>query len=191
MPYDPKIHRGRLSRLAPEFYRGRAFVHWTMTLERRATGWLDPLHHAMMREWMCHALGRHALVCPAYCLMPDHVHFLWLGWSESSDQKRAIALFREAWNLELLRGGRELQRQAYDEVLREAQRDRGAFGTVANYIFENPVRAGLVEDWRSYFFLGALVPGYPKMDPRDENFWERFWRIYGRLADGPKDDASE
>lgn len=107
-----------------------------MTLERRATGWLDPLHHAMMREWMCHALGRHALVCPAYCLMPDHVHFLWLGWSESSDQKRAIALFREAWNLELLRGGRELQRQAYDEVLREAQRDRGAFGTVANYIFE-------------------------------------------------------
>ena len=162
-----------------------------MTLERRATGWLDPLHHAMMREWMCHALGRHALVCPAYCLMPDHVRFLWLGWSESSDQKRAIALFREAWNLELLRGGREWQRQAYDEVLREAQRDRGAFGTVANYIFENPVRAGLVEDWRSYFFLGALVPGYPKMDPRDENFLERFWRIYGRLADGPTDDASE
>lgn len=91
--------------------------------------------------------------------MPDHVHFLWLGWSESSDQKRAIALFREAWNLELLRGGRELQRQAYDEVLREAQRDRGAFGTVANYIFENPVRAGLVEDWRSYFFSWCARTG--------------------------------
>jgi REP element-mobilizing transposase RayT len=116
--------------------------------------------------------------------MPDHAHFLWIGWSESSDQKQGMALFRGAWNRELRRGGHELQRQAYDEVLSEEQRERGAFGAVANYVFENPVRAGLTEDWRSNPFLGALVPGYPDLDPRVDDFWERWWLIYGRMAEG-------
>ena len=149
-----------------------------MTVEQRATGWLDELHHAKLRLSLCHALARHTLLCPAYCLMPDHAHFLWLGGNEASEQRRAVALFREAWNDTLRRDGGELQRQAYDAVLRPDQRERGAFGAMAHYIFENPVRAGLVAEWRSYPFLGALVPGYPKMDPRDGVFWDRFWRIY-------------
>lgn len=60
---------------------------------------------------MCHALGRNAVICPAYCLMPDRSHLLCLGWCEASDQKRAIALFREAWNRGLRQAGRELQLQ--------------------------------------------------------------------------------
>ena len=183
MPFDPKRHTGRLSRLAPENYRGRAFVHWSMAIEQRATGWLDPLHHAKLREGLCHALGRYGVLCPAYCLMPDHAHFLWVGWCESSDQKRAMALFRGAWNRELGRGGHELQRQAYDKVSGEEQRDHGAFVAVAHYVLANPSRAGLAEDWRAYPFIGALVPGYPNMDPRDDDFWERFWRIYERVSE--------
>ncbi len=154
-----------------------------MALERRATGWLDPLHHARQREWLCHALTRHHLACPAYCLMPDHAQFLWLGTTATSDQKRAAALFREAWNRELRQGGHSLQRQAHDHVLRDHEREHGAFGTVANYVFENPVRAGLVTEWHAYPYLGALVPGYPDLDPRDEDFWDRFWRIYAKLVE--------
>jgi putative transposase len=154
-----------------------------MTLEKRATGWLDPLHHARLREFLCHALARHRLVCAAHCLMPDHAHFLWLGLAASSDQRLAAALFREVWNGELRQGSRALQRQPHDHVLRERERERGAFGTVANYVCENPVRAGLVDAWRDYPYLGALVPGYPDLDPRDEDYWDRFWRIYKKLAE--------
>ncbi|MBI5772039.1 MAG: hypothetical protein HZA93_29970 [Verrucomicrobia bacterium] len=151
-----------------------------MTLERRATGWLDPLHHARLREGLCHALARHYLVCPAYCLMPDHAHFLWLGIAPASDQRLAARLFRETWNHALRPGGRALQRQPHDHVLRDREREHGAFGIVANYVFENPVRAGLVAEWRAHPYLGALVPGYPDLDPRDEDYWERFWRIYAQ-----------
>ena len=183
MPYESPRHTGRLPRLDAAFYRGRVFVHWSMTVEQRAEGWLDALHHARLREWLCHALGRHQLLCPAYCLMPDHAHFLWVGWSEASNQKLAAALFRKAWNAGLRDRGRKLQRQPHDHLLREHERERGAFGAVANYVFENPVRAGLAADWRSHAFLGALAPGYPDLDPRDEDFWERFWRIYAKLAE--------
>ena len=153
-----------------------------MALEGRATGWLDPLHHAQVREWLCHALSRYGLLRPAYCLMPDHAHFLWVGLRATSDQKQAAMLFRKVWNRELRRGNRELQRQPHDHVLREPERERGAFRAVANYIFENPVRAELAVEWRTYPYLGAVAPGYPELDPRDEDFWERFWRIYAGLA---------
>lgn len=56
-------------------------------------------------------------------------------------------------------------RQGYDTVLREADREKGAFSELADYIWHNPVRAGLVEDWLRWPFLGCLLPGYPKLDP--------------------------
>ncbi len=157
-----------------------------MAVERRATGWLDARLHAELREGLCHSLGRYELVCPVYCLMPDHAHFLWLGTSDSSEQKRGAALLRTCWNRALRTQGLELQRQPFDHVLREDERERGALRAVAQYILENPVRAGLVAAWREYLCLGALVPGYPDMDPRSEDFWERFWRIYEKLAEGEK-----
>ncbi len=84
-----------------------------------------------------------------------------------------------------------MQRQAFDHVLREEERARGAFGAVAHYVFENPVRARLAEDWKGYPYLGALLPGYPNLDPCQSDFWERFWRIYDRLAkDGESLTAS-
>jgi REP element-mobilizing transposase RayT len=182
MPFDPVENSPRLARLPSEYYCGRAFVHWTMTLDSRATGWLDEVMHGRIREWMCHALGREQVVCPVYCLMPDHAHFLWIGCRETSDQSRAAVLFRRAWNGALRRRGFALQRQAYDHVLRESERARGAFVATAQYVLENPVRAGLVEQWQEYLSSGALVPGYPQLDPREPDFWARFWKIYEHLA---------
>lgn len=116
--------------------------------------------------------------------MPDHGHFLWFGWSDGSDQKRAVKVFREAWNDELRRSAEKLQAQGYDHVLREDERERGAFMRVATYVLENPVRAGLVSRWSEWPFSGAIVPGYSRMDPREGDFWERFWRIFGKLSGG-------
>jgi hypothetical protein len=113
--------------------------------------------------------------------MPDHAHFLWMGTAAESDQCRATHLFRQAWNRELASRGYSLQRQAHDHVLRESEREKGALGRVMNYIFENPIRANLVTEWRSYPFLGALVPGYPMLDVRDGDFIGRFWSIYSYL----------
>lgn len=149
-----------------------------MTLEHRATGWLDSLHHARVREALCHALGRFALLCPAYCLMPDHGHFLWLGICDESDHTRAVALFRTTWNRLLGARHCQLARQPFDRVLRPADRRRGAFMAVATYIWENPVRADLVAERREWPFSGAMIPGYPCLSPHDAGYWETFWRIH-------------
>ena len=183
MPYDPKSHSGRLKRLPPENYRGAAWVHWSMALENRKTGWLTETMHSRIRESLLHTLHRYHLICPVYCLMPDHGHFLLGGLKSTSDQRKAIRFFRKEWNLQLEKLGADfhLQKQPHDHVLTKTETARGAFEQVSHYILQNPRRAGLDEDFREWPFLGSLAVGYPDLDPRVEAlaaFWEKFWRIY-------------
>jgi len=114
-------------------------------MERHATGWLDEKFHLHFRELLLHAAAREGLFCPAYVLMPDHLHLLWRGLCVSSDQRNAMKFLRKHLAVELERrspGGVEfeLQKQSHDSVLREKDRLRGAFEKSCFYILDNPCR---------------------------------------------------
>ena len=126
-PLTPQPEMHHLPRLDPKYYRGFAAVLWTITLKRRATGWLDPLFHASSREWLLHAAAREQLFCPTYVLMPDHIHVFWLGVELASDQRNAMRFLRKHLQAELARRSGhgfefELQKQSHDRVLREKDR---------------------------------------------------------------------
>ena len=87
-----------LPRLPDEYYRGQAYVHWTMTARDRATGWLIPVFYYKFREILTHTMFRYGLTCPIYCCMPDHIHFLWIGITDDSDQRVAAKFFRKQIN---------------------------------------------------------------------------------------------
>ena len=172
-----------LPRLEPELYRGFAAVLWTITFERRATGWLDTSFHASFRELLLHAAAREELFCPAYVLMPDHIHLFWLGLKPASDQRNAMRFLRKHLQAELTRRSAqgvefELQKQSHDRVLREKDRTRGALSAACFYILDNPRRKGLVSHPRDWPYLGALVPGYPFMHSLAQDFWPLFWKTY-------------
>lgn len=183
---NPSPVRMRLPRLEAGLYRGRVAVHWTMTIHERKTGWLDAAFFAKFRELLLHSCFASRSVCPLYCLMPDHSHFLILGYSEESDSREWARNLRKNWN-RLLAPHFELQKQAFDHVLREEERERDAFSGIAFYIAENPVRAGLADSPEDWPFTGCMVPGYPWLGPHDDRYWEIFWSIYSRVAsaEGP------
>ncbi len=107
---------------------------------------------------------------------------MWLGLTdEESDQCVAIEFLRK--NLRLALRPAEWQHQPHDHVLREEERERGAFQAAAQYVFENPIRAGLVDEWRAYPYVGCCVPGYPEFEPRGQDYWERFWRCHNYLVE--------
>jgi REP element-mobilizing transposase RayT len=175
-PPDKNSHPGRLPRLPREYYQGDTFVHWTLSLHDRATGWLTEKFHARFRELMLHAAAREGLFCPAYCLMPDHLHLVWMGLRLDSDQRNGMAFLRT--HLEPALAPARFQPQAHDSILRGAEREYGAFARVCFYILGNPVKAELVsqsEDWK---FCGAIVPGYPTLHLLTTDFWEKFWKLY-------------
>jgi putative transposase len=173
-----------LRRLPAEFYRGRAAVHWSMTLEDRKTGWLIPIFYYKFRELLTHAAFRYSFYCPIYCLMPDHIHMLWLGLSDHADQLLAARYLRAQLNRVLEKLGAQLQLQGYDHVLREDERQGEAFEAVVEYIARNPERAGLVpvDGFRTYQYTGCLIPGYPDLSPWRPGYWPLFWRLVNQFG---------
>ena len=183
VPITPQPERHHLPRLAPEHYQGLAAVLWTVTLEPRATGWLDASFHAHFRELLLHAAAREGLFCPAYVLMPDHLHLLWLGVRTASNQSEAMRFLRKYLQREFTRRSPtgieyQLQKQTHDTVLRKEDRTRGALAKTCFYILDNPRRKALVEHPRDWPHLGAVVPGYPFMNPLADDFWPNFWKFY-------------
>jgi putative transposase len=176
---DPGNRAFNLPRLPREYYQGDAVVFWTLTTFDRATGWLTPSFHQRFQNLMLHATIREGLVCPIYCLMPDHIHLIWMGRRLDSNQINGMAFLRTYLEPELAPA--KFQPQPQDEVLREEERKQNAFARVCFYVAANPVRAKLIAETDIWPFAGCVVPGYPRLNPADRDFWPEFWRIYAKL----------
>jgi len=94
---------------------------------------------------------RYALL--AYCFMPDHLHLLVEGLTDDADCRRFIARAKQfsGFYYQRMFGERLWQRYGFERTLR---RDESAL-SVARYILENPVRAGLAKSAEDYPFLGS------------------------------------
>ncbi len=173
----------RLKRLPPECYRGFAWVHWTLAIEDRKTGWLDARYLYKFRELLTHAMFHYQLACPIYCLMPDHLHLLWTGVAESSDQLVAMKSFRKDMNDCLGRIGFKLQIQAYDHVLKEKEMEQIELETMVEYIARNPERKKRipVDSFATYPFTGCLLPGAAQLRLFQECGWDEIWRTLAFL----------
>jgi len=98
----------------------------------------------------------------AWCMMPDHVHillhdkgvvdFIRLFKGKMTPKARTFEPTRRLW-----------QRSFYDHALRKEE----SLSSVACYIWENPVRAAIVEDPAEYSWSGSEV-------------WLNWREFYGR-----------
>lgn len=169
-----------LPRLDRAYYRGQGYVHWELTIQDRRTGWLTALFYYKFRELLTHTAFRYAISCPIFCLMPDHIHLLWIGIDDRTDQLNAMKHFRHHLAVPLNTLGFGLQYQAYDHVMRDHDRLEEEVIETAEYIARNPERQGLVpcDGYCQYPYTNCLVPGYPSLSPWQPDFWMRFWRIY-------------
>jgi len=106
------------------------------------------------------AADEHGFLIFAYCFMPDHLHLLIEGTTESSDCRRFIARAKQYAGFYYAKAftGRLWQRYGYEHVLRDDEITQVA----ARYILENPVRAGLVQSVQEYPYVGSKV--YPLAD---------------------------
>ena len=123
---------------------------------------------------------RYSCVAPVYCLMPDHIHLLLLGFREDADLYLAAKFLRKNTARALLPA--RYQKQSYDHVLNEKESEGEAFESICFYIAENPVRAKLCPDSSDYSFTGSIIPGYPNLRIYEEKYWELFWKIIHRLT---------
>lgn len=98
-------------------------------MQERKRGWLSAVFLYRFRELLTHTMFRYGLACPFFCLMPDHMHMIWMGLCEGSDQLNAMKHFRTLCDASLQRIGFALHGQAYDHIFKDEERRASEFPT--------------------------------------------------------------
>ena len=138
-------------RLAHFDYVGPFAYSLTLVTRDRAPVFTDQGIVDATLRCLTRSCTRYGFSLHAYCFMPDHLHLLVSGQQDSS-LADFVHHFKQLSGHHYKRehGASLWQISYYDHVLR---RDED-LPTVARYIWENPVRAGLVQDRGGYPFSG-------------------------------------
>jgi putative transposase len=149
---SPHRHLRRLDRI---WVDSPIYFVTTCTQSRRAVLARPEIAEILIDEWRA-ARDRHGWAVGRYVIMPDHVHFFCRPEYES----KTLSQFMRAWKSWSSRSAHNIlrpqpataaptpfwQREFFDHMLRSSE----SYSEKWNYVFENPVRAGLVtraDDW--------------------------------------------
>jgi REP-associated tyrosine transposase len=149
-----------------EIYKAekKHFGRYDEWLDRCVSGphWLEDKTVADIVAEKIHIMNSKHFQLTAYCIMPNHVHLL--IESISADRLRhrgqtaqypvtdTLRLLKggtaRACNLKLKRSGQFWHHESYDHYVRDEQE----LERIIKYILYNPVKAGLVDDWKKWQF---------------------------------------
>jgi len=146
------VHKPR-PRLARAIYLGRQRYFLTFCTASRQQLFTEERSVAIVLDQILHVSRLAGFAVPAYCFMPDHLHLLVEGATDTADLLGFVhqAKQRSAFRFKARFGTRLWQPSFYDRVLREQDDARA----VARYILENPVRGGLAREPGDYPFSGS------------------------------------
>jgi len=103
---------------------------------------------------LARTLHQHGCRAPAYCFMPNHLHLLVEGVGAEADMWLALVHFKRVTGAWLEQHRRIGQWQSGFDA--RPKDPTTSLRRAAEYVINNPVRAGLVRDWRDYPFTGSV-----------------------------------
>jgi putative transposase len=168
MPFNRKNIR-----LAPQNYLGHGIYFVTICSHNRNPHFADISFGHMALGHLISLSGRHSFLLHAFCLMPDHLHFLSEGSSPQSNLLRFITAFKQRTAIahKNRAEGPLWQAKFYDHILREPDQ----LELVASYIWANPVRKGLTENAASYPLSGSQTLNWKKVCA-NSSVWQPPWK---------------
>ena len=114
----------------------------------------DPLLVSWLTDTMREKSSSFGFKVWAYCFMPDHLHLLIEGKGNDSDMRRFISSYKQSTGFYYKKKtGQPLWQVNYYEHVLRGEEDTT---NVARCIFDNPVRKGLMDDFKKYKSLGSF-----------------------------------
>jgi putative transposase len=146
--------REKQRRLPAENYRGRIRVAFTACVNDHGVLFDDAKVVIVFVAALDEALAKLSCTAPVYCFMPDHLHVIIQGETETSDVRGAMAAFKQKTGFWLRRHcpHASWQKDFCDHVICSGE----DLVQQVRYVAENPVRRGLVREWHEYPFTGAI-----------------------------------
>ena len=141
----------RSPRLKDFDYVGPYAYSLTFVTRRRATLFREADIVQLVEAALLRACAQHTFTLHAYCFMPDHLHVLVSG-NANSRLGDLVRLFKQlsGYAAKKKLGAALWQISYYDHALRREE----DLAQVARYIWDNPVRAGLVDVRSQYPYDG-------------------------------------
>ena len=148
-------------------YRGAYVYALTFCTHRRHQIFVEPRVIRIVAAEVTRTAGERRFVVLACVFMPDHLHLLVQGQQENAHllSFAKVSRQRSSRQVRLAGVGRLWQDGYYERTLR---RDEDCL-TVARYIANNPVRAGLVAQPHEWpYSFGLLVDALFERGPREQ-----------------------
>jgi putative transposase len=157
MPVREKKHR-----LSLDNYLGFNAVSFTCCLSNRKLLFVELSTFAAFEEILLDALNRNNCGAHVYLFMPDHGHLILQGKKENSNTWKCMVAFKRKSGYWLSKNKPDLkwQKDFYDHVLRK---DEDIIKQV-KYVLHNPVRKGLVENWKESPYKGSTIHDFGSWD---------------------------
>ena len=145
---------GRPPRLDRNSYTGRSTYLVTAATRDRVKAFSNVDFGRTAERLLVDAASKAKFAIPAYCLMPDHVHFVASGLEQDSDLRRFVSGWKQATGFAWSRlgHGRLWQEGYWDRLARFDE----PIEEMVRYVVENPVRAKLVENSALYPLTGSV-----------------------------------
>jgi len=166
-----------------EQFRREWFKRFEAVLDQARTGptWLKDERVAAVVARQIHDLDGEAYQLDAYCVMSNHVHVVFTPFlneaslREEHDEAGHLVFVSEypglskimhrlkgrsarECNLVLSRSGQFWEHESFDHVIRA-----GKLMRTVKYVLNNPVKAGLVKDWREWRWSYCRKELYDKL----------------------------
>jgi REP-associated tyrosine transposase len=138
-----------MPRLARSILPSPAIYHVTVRGVNKDLLFVDEHDYADFRGLFRRACRRNGWHCVAFCLMPNHVHAIIETHLEllSHGMHWILSIYAQRFNKRHRRVGHLYQERFHTKLIRDDEH----FAKACDYVFENPVRAGLCEkagDWK-------------------------------------------
>jgi putative transposase len=149
------MFRRKRNRLPRDAYLGQQWYFITLNAQDRQPILAGEHVTNLLLGTLRAACAQHFFDIYAYCFMPDHVHLEALGLASQSSLPEFMRTWKGTSAVPLRESGFHdpLQKGYWDHVLRSGDNQ----DAVAWYIFNNPVRKGLVKDPRQWPYSGSWM----------------------------------
>lgn len=160
-------------RLSGKNYVGKGLYFVTICCHERTKIFSDSSYGHVVLKRLTAMAEREGFRLHAYCLMPDHLHFLALGTDPTADMLSFIGEFKNATTRAHKNRAQDplWQTKFYDHILRSVDDTE----SVAQYIWANPVRKGICSDAAAYPLSGSQTIEW-KSRTRAMRLWVPPWK---------------
>ena len=150
-----RIIREKLHRLSDEMYIGNKTAAFTICVKNHKKLFVSNKVFGIFEQKLLDSLQNYKCSTHVYLFMPDHLHFIVEGNEVGANIKMCVELFKQKTGYWLSQNLSKFkwQKDYYDHITRNDEDIRNQI----KYILNNPVRAGLIENWEEYPYKGSTI----------------------------------